>query len=150
MPRSYDNRNYPYEAMKARCYYQKHKSYADYGGRGITICDRWINSIENFKADVGPRPAGTTIGRIDNNGNYEPGNVRWETPKEQAANRRPHRPYECDRSGENNSRATITRQIADIIRVNCDAGVFSQRQIARWFGVKHSLVSDIALRRCWL
>jgi hypothetical protein len=77
-----------WNAMMARCYLPKHTKYAEYGGRGITVAERW-HSFENFLADMGPRPEGTTLDRWPNPaGNYEPGNVRWATPKQQRDNRR--------------------------------------------------------------
>jgi hypothetical protein len=77
-------------AMKARCTNPNNKAFPDYGGRGIAVCGKWRASFIDFLAYVGPRPKGTTLDRWpDKNGNYEPGNVRWATPKQQRGNQRP-------------------------------------------------------------
>lgn len=82
-----------WRSMKARCLNSNHEHYADYGGRGITVCDEWLSSFEAFYAHVGARPSRRhTIDRIDNNLGYFPGNVRWATWEQQAANRRPRKP----------------------------------------------------------
>lgn len=74
--------------MKDRCYNPNNRKYDRYGGRGITVCDWWLDDFENFLTDMGFRPGpGYSIDRKNNDGNYEPGNCRWATPIEQARNR---------------------------------------------------------------
>lgn len=75
-------------AMIGRCHNHNHKDYPRWGARGITVCPEWRNSFEAFFAHIGPRPAGTSVDRKDGTRGYEPGNVRWATPREQARNRR--------------------------------------------------------------
>lgn len=74
--------------MKQRCNYRGHKQYQWYGGSGITVCERWNKSFKAFLEDMGPRPDGMTLERIDSTKNYEPGNCKWATIKEQNRNRR--------------------------------------------------------------
>lgn len=83
---------YCYQDMKSRCLRKSHPSYKDYGGRGINICDRWLKSFWDFVEDLGDRPIGKSLDRIDNDLGYSPENCKWSTPKEQVDNRRPYRP----------------------------------------------------------
>lgn len=80
-----------WSTMKNRCLNPKSANYAYYGGRGISICERWM-TFANFLADMGERPRGLTLDRYPNNdGNYEPGNCRWTSRKENSRNRRDNR-----------------------------------------------------------
>lgn len=77
-----------YYHMKSRCYNKNNEQYPYYGGRGITVCDRWKDSFENFYADMGPSPSKKhTVDRKNSNGNYEPANCRWATRLVQSRNR---------------------------------------------------------------
>ena len=85
-----------WDSMIQRCTNPEHKSFDDYGGRGIKVCPAWLNEFSAFYKDMGERPAGKTLDRIDTNGNYEPGNCRWATPTEQSNNRLNNRVIEFD------------------------------------------------------
>ena len=76
-----------WDSMKQRCLNPKAPDYEKYGGRGITICDRWLENFNNFLSDMGIRPENLTIDRIDVNGNYEPSNCRWATRSLQQRNK---------------------------------------------------------------
>lgn len=77
-----------WQAMKQRCLNPNNKQYKDYGGRGIAVCDRWLD-FKNFQSDMGEKPDGLTIDRIDNDLGYFPLNCRWTSHLVQNNNRRP-------------------------------------------------------------
>jgi len=83
-----------WQSMISRCENPKHADWKYYGARGIRVCDRWRNSFSTYLRDTGQRPGPEyTLDRVNNDGNYEPGNIRWATPEEQRANQRPRGAY---------------------------------------------------------
>jgi hypothetical protein len=95
--------------MLARCTNQNRIEWPHYGGRGITVCDRWRDSFESFLADMGDAPEGLTLDRIDNDGNYEPGNCRWASRTVQMRNTRANRLLTF------NGRTATMREWADVL-----------------------------------
>jgi hypothetical protein len=86
---SYRSEYFSWNNARMRCFNKNSESYPLYGGRGITMCEEWRSNFAAFLAHIGPKPSSKhSIDRIDTNGHYEPGNVRWATAKQQAANRR--------------------------------------------------------------
>jgi len=103
-----------WQSMKARCLDSGNKDYPRWGGRGVTVCDEWVNSFENFFAHIGSRPPGTSLDRIDGSKGYEPGNVRWATPRVQARNRRgAFRWHIKGKTFESHSEAAVHFQVSD-------------------------------------
>lgn len=124
-----------WSGAKARCFRLTHRRYKEWGGRGITMCERWRNSFEAFYADMGPRPKGHSLDRIDNDGNYEPGNCRWATNSEQASNTRPRK--------KGNPKFQPCRRF-----IECNGRSLSIGEWARELGIPHGRLRT-RIRRGW-
>jgi hypothetical protein len=112
-----------WQLMMRRCFNEKDAVYHHYGGRGISVCKEWQN-YENFKRDMWPRPAGLSLERIDNNGNYELSNCKWASQLEQVNNRRSNKLMELD--GE-------VKTVAEWSKIyNIQAAIVYQRLIRKW------------------
>lgn len=135
---------YTWKTIIQRCTNPNNKSFKNYGGRGIVLCDRWKN-FDSFIADMGNRPPWLSIDRIDVNGNYEPDNCRWATSKEQTDNRRPFK-YK-GLHGENNPTAKLSK--IDIEHIRRIAGSSTQSRIAEMFDITPSNVSRIIAGKTW-
>jgi hypothetical protein len=128
------NNSYPPKSMISRCYNQNHTSYKDYGERGITVCDSWLDSFENFYEDMDSRPNGYSLDRIDNSGNYDQSNCKWGTPKEQSRNQR--------------SNVIENMQEAENIRTLNSQGI-KKKDIAEQFKCSIATIYDIVGNRSW-
>lgn len=106
---AYRNEYYIWASIKKRCKNPKDPAYHNYGGRGITICEHWRTSFLNFFSDMGPRPPGMTLDRINNDGNYEPGNCRWTDRITQMNNMRTN--LRITHQGETLTRAQWERRL---------------------------------------
>ena len=96
-----------WDSMKQRCYNKNAKRFENYGGRGIIVCDEWINSFPQFLKDVGDKPSKIhSLERIDVNSNYESGNIRWATPQEQGKNKT-NTPHICKTCGQKVYRRSV-------------------------------------------
>ena len=124
-----------WQSMKERCYNKKASNYLYYGEKGITVCQEWVNSFEGFLKDMGERPDGKTLDRIDGDKDYHIENCRWASPKEQARNRRSTKISEdvALKIREMFDGGIKTRVIADKYDISCDyVRLIGKRE--RWGG----------------
>ena len=123
-----------WQAMKKRCYDEKHQKFSRYGGRGIIVCDRWIDSFENFLEDMGVRPEDKTLDRKNLDGNYTPDNCIWSDMKTQCRNR---------------STTKLTVDEVKRIKILLRNKTYLQKEIAYMFGVTSQCICDIKKGRNW-
>lgn len=130
-----------WKGINQRCGNPNNPAWHNYGGRGIKVCDDWRDSFEAFYAAVGDPPEpGLTLDRINNDGDYEPGNVRWATRLQQASNTR-----ERDFRGERNSHAKLTEDDVRFIR----ASSAPRKMLVEMFGVAPTYISSIRSGKHW-
>lgn len=127
-----------WSSMKGRCTNPKYENYKNYGGRGISVCQEW-HTFENFYRDMGARPEGTSLDRIDVNGNYEPSNCRWGTEEEQCNNRTNARLLEFN--GKKQTIAQWSRELGIKYRT------IHQRLRMKW-SIKDTLTKEIEVHKC--
>lgn len=129
-------------SMKDRCFNPKATRYELYGGKGITVCARWKESFTNFLEDMGERPKGTSLGRIGDRGNYEPGNCTWQTILEQNQTRNVPKGDDCTSSKTNS---------ADVIalREEYAAGGISMRNLGKKYNLSFTQTQRIIRRQAW-
>lgn len=119
--------------MRKRCTCPSNAGYKNYGGRGIKVCDAWMNSFVAFLEDMGPAPEGMTLDRIDFDGHYEPSNCRWATTKEQNMNRR---------------NTKLTPELVREIRERFARGD-KKSEISAHYGISYATVNNIFTGKAW-
>lgn len=122
---------YSWRGMMARCYQGSHQKYHRYGGRGISVCERW-HTYSNFLEDMGSRPEGMTLNRVDNDGDYEPSNCEWSTLKDQNRNRQKHRMVNYQ--GETKPLSQWAEEkgiLRETLRARLDAGMSVEESLSR-------------------
>lgn len=124
-----------WEGMVQRCTNPNHIGYPRYGGRGITVCGRWLGSegFENFLSDMGERPAGMSIDRKDNDLGYSPDNCRWASKQEQTVNK-----------SDRKLAPRLIRQIRWLLEIG-----YQGASVARMYGVTRSMIGHIKKGRAW-
>jgi hypothetical protein len=129
-----DTREYhAWAHMMQRCYNPNDRRFKIYGARGIIVCERW-HEASNFLADMGTKPSARhTLGRVDNNGNYEPANCRWELPAQQARNRKTSK---------------LTWASVHEIRMLSRRG-YSQNELAQEFNVSQAMIWAVIHHKTW-
>ena len=126
-----------WQGILDRCNNSNCKNYFHYGGRGITVCERWKNSFENFYKDMGPRPSDKySIDRIDNNGNYQPSNCKWSSRKDQARNTRKN--------------VIESLEQAEEIRTKYKTGKYTQQELSKMYSCSYVNMNNIINNKRWI
>lgn len=130
-----DPRYYVWHNMVSRCHKPTHAAFGWYGARGIVVCEEWRRNFQAFVADMGERPPGFTLDRIDCDGPYSPENCRWVS---QTVNQ------------QNRTNNKLTKEVAEQIRAAVMAGHRNKSAVARAFGISPAMVRRIVAGKAWV